>query len=193
LIDGLNDGSTGMSAPEMPPWAPPGSTRIAHIGYVVENIGDAVAWFVKAVGAGPFFLLENIDFDSTDFQGSQGLFRHSAAFGQWAQVCIELQQLDEIAPAALRERLEPGLPAVNHIAYIVDDPDAESSRLESLGMPRYLRAQNDGADVTWHETPCLGHSLEIHRSSQFVRDFFAGVAAAAGQWDGKKPLRIGPP
>lgn len=47
-----------------------------------------------------------------------------------------------------------------------------------------LRAAFPVGEVAFHDIPLLGHAIEIHKQTDWIDGFFAGVAAAGHDWDG---------
>jgi hypothetical protein len=74
---------------------------IHHIGFHVPDLRAAVDTWVTVYGAGPFYLLEHVAFDECTSGGTPAVFDHSAAFGQWGAVPVELQQVHDLRPAEL--------------------------------------------------------------------------------------------
>lgn len=143
------------------------------------------------LGAGPFFLIDPISFDEVDSSGELAVFEHSAAFGQWGSVCIELQQIARVLPQRAADLLSPGLlPVVNHVAYVSDAPDADSAELSAAGHEMFLHAKFGGVEVWFHDARAvLGQAIEIHRYSAALEASFARIAAASRDWDGTELLR----
>ena len=168
---------------------------ICHVGYVVEDIEEAVASWVRLTGAGPFLLLDHLRFDSVEHRGRHATFEHSAAFGQYGPIAVELQQIHVSAPPSLTEAIVPGRPPViNHVAVISATPEEDSAALTAAGHPLFLHARAGEVEVRFHDTKAvLGQAIEIHRRSEFIEGFFADVAALARGWDGSDPLRRMPP
>lgn len=164
---------------------------IAHVSYEVPDIPAAVEQWVATVGAGPFFqLADQVPFDQVIHDGAPAVWRHSAAFGQWGPIGIELQHTDEIGPGEiLRSQVVGRGTAPNHVAYIVSDPEEESVRLTKHGFPQILFAQQGPVELRFHYVPLFGHAIEIHKETEVVIDFFDMVARAAEDWDGSEPLR----
>lgn len=166
--------------------------RVAsHYGYAVADIGDAVRHWSDLLGAGPFFLVEDMAFDHISYRGADCTFVHSAAFGQWGSVAIELMQISQCSPRSFAESMIPGpMPILNHIAYLSPDLDRDSASLESLGAPAFLHARFGEVEVRVHDAvDKVGCNIEIHRKSDFIESFFAHVKNASIGWDGTTPLR----
>jgi methylmalonyl-CoA/ethylmalonyl-CoA epimerase len=163
---------------------------ISHISYNVPDIPSAVDYWVSTFGAGPFYLLPDMQFDESRHNGQDCVVRHSAAFGWWGSVGLELQQLHEASPPEVERLFAGPLNAVNHVAYFVPDPAAESARLEALGIPEFLFARIGPVEVTFHDAwSTLGHGIELHRETEFITGFFNSLRDAADGWDGSDPLR----
>ena len=166
---------------------------ISHISYVVHDLTTAVDTWVAAFGAGPFFLFEHVSFDHIEHEGAGAAWDHSAAFGQWGPIAVELQQIHSVQPACtLGPKLAGRGLAPNHVAYITPNPEAESVRLAKMGFPKFLFATLGPVEVTYHDVPMFGHAIEIHKECDFIMDFFASLATAADGWDGADPLRAMP-
>lgn len=71
---------------------------IVHVSHEVPDIPAAVEWWKELFGAGPFFLLERQVFDEVTHDGAPASWDHSAAFGQWGNIGVELQHTYETDP-----------------------------------------------------------------------------------------------
>ena len=162
---------------------------IAHVGYVVECLAEAVQRWSVMLGAGPFYALENVAFDEVSHAGDDVVFEHSTAFGQWGAVPVELWEIHRLKPAGvLGPRFAP-LNQLNHFSYVVDDVAAESARLEEVGFPAILSARMGSVHERIHDAPQLGHVIEVQQDGEVPRRFFDGLVRASRDWDGRRPLR----
>ena len=161
-----------------------------HIGFHVAKIGPAVDHWAK-LGAGPFFHRTDIRFDEVTFRGEPCTFEHSHAFGCFGDMLIELQEIHACSPPALARILMPGGgPAMNHIAYVSDDPERDSAELADAGFPLFLQAALGPIEVRFHDARhALGCAIEIHRRSDPLVASRARFRAAASGWDGVDRLR----
>lgn len=55
---------------------------IHHVGFHVPDLRAAINTWVTVYGAGPFYLLEHVNFDECTSRGKRVVWDHSAAFGQ---------------------------------------------------------------------------------------------------------------
>jgi len=161
-----------------------------HVSWTVDNLENAAAFFAHTLGAGPFFSIENVVFDRLVWdRPSSPVWNHSTALGAWGDLVIEIQQMHEIKPQELAQRLSSTPNSVNHIGYVAGDYRAESDRLNKLGMPRFLDAKTGEIEEYYHWAPELGLTLEVHKDTEFIRSTHEALRQAARDWDGKDPLR----
>jgi catechol 2,3-dioxygenase-like lactoylglutathione lyase family enzyme len=140
---------------------------IHHVCYIVDDIPEAVDQWVEATGAGPFFHLgEHVEFDETLLEGEPCVLDHASAIGKWGPIFLELIEPHEVTPELESRFYTGGAGGSNiaHIAYIVDDPAAESERLEAAGMPKFLHLRQGPIQISLHDAPLLGHAIEVHRT-----------------------------
>jgi hypothetical protein len=78
-----------------------------HSAYVVEDIETTVSRLVDQLGAGPFFLIENVPLKNVLSRGEPAEFVHNSAFGYCGDGAIELIETVSLAP----ERVEKGFSA----------------------------------------------------------------------------------
>jgi hypothetical protein len=78
-----------------------------HHAYVVDDIEATVNRLVDQLGAGPFFLIENVPLENVLSRGEPAEFVHNSAFGSCDGSTIELIEVVSLAP----ERVERASPA----------------------------------------------------------------------------------
>ncbi|MTD54388.1 VOC family protein [Amycolatopsis pithecellobii] len=163
---------------------------IHHLGYAVADLDTAILDAVRRLGAGPFFVLDDVKLESTS-NGQPAEFWHSAAFGQWGEVGVEFQEIKRTTPERVTEGLvPPRTPNLNHVAYAVPDPAGVRARLTEMGMPEFLHARVDDIEFTMHDgISVVGHSIEVHAASAGLLGFWAQIREASIGWDGTHPIR----
>jgi methylmalonyl-CoA/ethylmalonyl-CoA epimerase len=163
-----------------------------HYAYVVEDIEVTVNHLVDQLGAGPFFLIENVPLENVLSRGEPAEFVHNSAFGYCGGGVIELMEAVSLAPERVEEAFSAPRPRVHHLAYVVPPAEVAGLRrsLDERGLTQYLSSQLGEAETTLHDASAvLGHDIEIHADNQGLHDFFGMVSNAAQGWDGSKPLR----
>ena len=109
---------------------------IHHIGYVVVDLRSGVEAFARDFGAGPFFVMEHLEFDEVTYQGGPAVYDHSSGFGAWGPILVELTQVHDAQPAGLAGALTAPGAGIGHVAWLADDLDAEVQRLQAAGSVR---------------------------------------------------------
>jgi catechol 2,3-dioxygenase-like lactoylglutathione lyase family enzyme len=168
---------------------------VHHIGYVVDDLEAAARHLSAATGAGPFLMLEHVPLADASYRGAPASYDHSTAFGQWGPVIIEISRIHAAEPTGLREFFTAGRhPAIGHVAWLVDDLDGESARLEEAGLALVHSGSSGPVRANWHDGRQLfGHPIEVHRRGPELLGFYETIAAASRTWDGSDPLRPAPP
>jgi methylmalonyl-CoA/ethylmalonyl-CoA epimerase len=108
-----------------------------HRGYAVQSIEATVERLVEQLGAGPFFLVENVPLENVLSRGERAELAHNSAFGHCGGAPIELLQLVRAAPERVKARWSGPRPGIHHVAYALPRPEAEDLRrsLDERGMP----------------------------------------------------------
>jgi methylmalonyl-CoA/ethylmalonyl-CoA epimerase len=163
-----------------------------HHGYLVEDIEATVGRLVEQLGAGPFFLIENVPLENIRSGGEAAEFIHNSAFGYCGDDPLELIETVHLAPDRVEKAFSGPRPRVHHVAYAVPRAEVEALRgeLDRRGLPTYLSAQLGEVENTFHDASAsLGHDVEIQVDSAEFRAFFEMVRGGAEDWDGSDPLR----
>jgi methylmalonyl-CoA/ethylmalonyl-CoA epimerase len=163
-----------------------------HYAYVVEDIETTVNRLVDQLGAGPFFLIENVPLEDVLSRGEPAEFVHNSAFGYCGAGAIELMEPISLAPERVEKGFSAPRPRIQHVAYAVPPTEVADLRgsLDERGLTEYLSSRLGGVETTLHDASAvLGHDIEIHVDGEGLRDFFGMVRAGAEGWDGSEPLR----
>jgi catechol 2,3-dioxygenase-like lactoylglutathione lyase family enzyme len=161
-----------------------------HVGYVVDDLAAGVARFTAATGAGPFFAMAHLVFDEVTYDDAPALYDHSSAFGQWGPVLVELTVVHVAQPAGLRDALTAPGAGLGHVAWLADDLEGETARLQAAGLRRFHTGRSGPVSAAWFDGgPLLGHPVEVLQRCEQILGFYAMVRAAAQDWDGTQPLR----
>jgi hypothetical protein len=99
-----------------------------HCAYVVEDIEATVNRLVDQLGAGPFFLIENVPLENVLSRGEPAEFAHNSAFGQCGDGAIELMEPISLAPERVEERFAGARPRIHHVGYVVPETEVADLR-----------------------------------------------------------------
>ena len=148
-----------------------------HHAYVVEDIEATVNRLVDQLGAGPFFLVENVPLENVLSRGEPAEFVHNSAFGSCGGGAIELIETVSLAPERVEKRFSAPRPRIHHVAYAVAPTEVADLRssLDERGLPQYLSAQLGEVDThpprrlrrpgPRHRDPC-----RLRGSARLLRD-----------------------
>ena len=163
-----------------------------HYAYVIDDIEATVNRLVDQLGAGPFFLIENVPLENVRSRGEPAEFVHNSAFGSFDGSAIELIEVVSQAPERVERGFSGARPRIQHVGYVVPATEVADLRssLDERGLTQYLSSQLGGVETTLHDASAtLGHDIEIHVDNQGLHGFFSMVSGAAEGWDGSEPLR----
>lgn len=166
-------------------------SRLVQIAYRVDDLEAACHEWAERVGAGPFLCRPHLAVRATH-GGQPAVYDHSAAFGQWGPVMLELIELHECEPAEMRAVVEHDSPGqVHHFACFVEDLAAASAALEVQGMPLTMAlTTSSGMEVRFHDARhVVGGLLELYVGTDHLQAFYAKVAGLADGWDGSDVVR----
>lgn len=165
--------------------------RFHHIGYVVPDLADAVDRFARILRAGPFLSIGHVPLPDATWRGEPAVYDHSTAFGMWGDTLVEISQVHEAAPGALGAFMGAGEPAhVGHAAWLVDDLDDETTKLQQLGLELVHTGSAGPVRAHWFDGGAVfGHPIEVLRRCPENLSLYSAVREAAVGWDGTEPLR----
>ena len=150
-----------------------------HHAYVVEDIEATVKRLVDQLGAGPFFLIENVPLENVVSRGEPAEFVHNSAFGALRRRRDRADPGPEPGARARREgllRLRGRASSTSPTSCRRRRWPTLRSSLDERGLPQYLSSQLGGVETTLHDASAtLGHDIEIHVDNEGLRGFFGMV------------------
>ncbi len=144
-----------------------------QIAYAVNDV-EAAARTWENLGAGPFFIRHHIELTGARLDGKPGRFDHSAAYGQWGEVMVELIEVHVPAGTPL---------GLHHVAFFVDDLAEATAALADRGWPEAIAASTPtGSTFIIHDARAeLGHYVEIYEETDSIARLYAMVRKAAAE------------
>jgi hypothetical protein len=169
---------------------------VCQNGYVVRDIHAAMDHWVKVLGVGPWFFIEEVKTDWFRHRGQVSDVKMSIALANSGDLQIELiQQLND-APSMYREFLGAGHEGLQHMSYWSRDYQALYDRALGLGYRVGHEGQIGGErgrfayfDTAQGPGGHPGTVVEISDISGAKGEFFEHIRRKAAEWDGTRPIR----
>jgi catechol 2,3-dioxygenase-like lactoylglutathione lyase family enzyme len=170
---------------------------ISQIAYFVPDVRAAALRHATLFGSGPFFVMEHVPLDSVVHRGRPTHFDHTAAFGQWGEVMLEFVQQNHPGASILHDLYpeDSGRFGLHHVACMVEDLEKSVAHFTAAGSPEVFRARIAALDiegVMMDTVATYGHFVELYPAVPAMTGFYAMVAAAAREFDGRDPVRAAP-
>jgi hypothetical protein len=161
-------------------------------GYVVRDINAAMDHWVKVMGVGPWFYIENVKTDWFRHRGQDSPVAMSIALANSGDLQIELIQPRNDAPSLYKEFLDAGHEGLQHMSYWTDDYQGLYDKALSLGYQVGHEGQIGGEKGRFAYFDTQAHPgtvVEISDISGAKGPFFDHVRKVARDWDGSDPIR----
>jgi hypothetical protein len=157
-----------------------------QIAYFVNDIRESARKMSAMTGAGPFYVIDNIELEWSEHRNQPCNFVHSSAYGQWGNVMLELVQQESEGPSPFRDMYAQGEEGVHHVACFADSVEETIKQYDALGYPVATRAKAKvGTEFAFIDTrKVLGHMVEIYTPNETLSGFYDAVKAASIGWDG---------
>lgn len=160
---------------------------IVQVGYLVENLDDGIKSWADRLGVGPWTVFRNVTMNGT-YRGEPTSVMIDVALGYQGDVQIELIEPTNAAASPYRDASGAVLTGIHHLAWLVDDLDAEAAKLTATGLEARFVAANEGARVIYFGAADAPGVLYELIESPVTREHIAHGIAATRAWDGKDPI-----
>ncbi|WP_239806189.1 VOC family protein [Croceicoccus hydrothermalis] len=164
--------------------------EIMQLAYLPADFDDAIEYWTKTMGVGPFFLLENIQLGDMKYKGQPTDAVFSVAIAYWNDMQIELVRPENDAPAhytgehAVHDR-------VQHVCIVVDDIEDAYRACRDAGAEILVEGTVGKSGAVIYADPGFGPGgvVEYVKLDEGGAEFFAHIRNTAANWDGTDPLR----
>ena len=166
---------------------------IRQIGYVVNDIEQAMAQWSRHLGVGPWFYKEDVGTTEFRYYGKPSrLPKLSIALANSGDLQIELIQQRNDAPSMYKEFLDAGHEGLQHMSYWTDDYQGLYDKAISLGYVVGHEGSIGGEKGRFAYFDTQAHPgtiVEISDISGSKGRTFAHIRKVAQNWDGSDPIR----
>lgn len=163
--------------------------EVTQLAYLPSDFDASLRYWTEIVGAGPFFLLENIELGDRKYRGQPTDAVFSVAIGYWGDLQIELCRPESggtsiyNGPYAVRDQL-------HHVCLFVEDIAAARQLAAEAGAEVIFEGKlGDGEVIYVDAGGGPGSLIELVQLGTGGPELFATFRDAARDWDGSDPLR----
>lgn len=168
----------------------PRNRQFDKVCWVVPDLHAAIQTWVRSMGAGPFFLFDNVRFENAVYRGKPAPpFDIQAAFTQAGNLQVELVCQRDDQPSFFRDVVPAGRSGFHHLALYCSDYDADFAAYAGAGATVAFSATMLGARNCWLEVPGLPFMVELLELNEAAAGVFETIRRAAENWDGQDPIR----
>lgn len=162
-------------------------SQVVQTAFIVPDIRDAIATYVRTMKVGPWFLIEKFTPGEAVYRGKSSSVVISVAFAFRGPAMFELIEQHDQSPSVFREHIAKRGYGLHHLGIMTE---AYDELLSSMGttFECVFSARTTGR-LAMLETADLPHLVEILELDPRRRQFFSDVAVQAAQWDGIDPVR----
>ncbi|QIB65628.1 VOC family protein [Kineobactrum salinum] len=159
--------------------------------WVVNDIHAAMQAWHTALGAGPFYYLENQQATNCfhkDSAATSPIF--NVAFAYHSGMQIELISQSNNVPSAYRDLYLAGFGGHHHLGANVADYQAVVAQYREAGYQVVQEATYNDQPFCYLDTSAeLGYMLELFQWNNETLSFMMSLNEEAQNWDGKSPFR----
>jgi hypothetical protein len=165
--------------------------QIRQAGYVVHDIEEAMDYWSRVLGVGPFFYNPKVPIRNYRYEGEAYEPHNSVALANSGPLQIELIQCRNDVPSMYRDFLRAGRTGLQHVAYWTTDFDADMVRLTAQGFKVVMSGEvgERGRFVYFDTEYHPGSVIELSEVAGPKGKMFDMIRAAGDTWDGKDPVR----
>ena len=165
--------------------------EIRQAGYVVHDIEEAMDYWSRALGVGPFFYNERVPIENYTYRGQSYEVHNSVALANSGPLQVELIQTRNDAPSMYRDFLRAGRTGLQHVAYWTDRFDEDLERLTRQGFEVVMSGEvgTRGRFVYFDTEYHPGSVIELSEVAGPKGEMFRQIHAASENWDGRDPVR----
>jgi hypothetical protein len=164
---------------------------VIQMAYVVKDIRQSMATWVKDLNVGPWFLLDSFTCVDPLYRGKASGAAVSIAMSFAGHMMVELIQEHGPAPSVYRETIEKRGYGFHHWGIATNDFEKSVTHYETSGyeMAFFARVPTGGRVAYMDTTRDLPGMVELIELGAAFDEVFGRFYAATVGWDGARPVR----
>ena len=166
--------------------------EIRQLGYVVDDIEAAMAYWHQTMGVGPWYYNPKVPIEDYTYEGKRYDVHNSVALANAGFIQVELIQTRNDVPSMYRDFLQAGRTGLQHVAYWTSDYDADLARLTAQGFKTVMSGEvgEKGRFVYFDTEYHPGTVIELSEVAGPKGRMFDLIRSESETWDGKTdPVR----
>lgn len=162
--------------------------QIMQLAWVPRDFDTALRYWTETMGVGPFFELQHIQTERTQYRGEPVELDFSVAIAYWGDMQIELIRQHNDAPSIYKTWLDAGREGLHHVCLKVDMQQArEVCREAGAEVMQEVWLPGGGEAIYVEAGGGLIEMIDFHEEHYA---FFETMRQEAATWDGSDPLRV---
>ena len=164
---------------------------VIQMAYTVADIKQAIAFWIRDLGVGPWFLLDHFTGAHPVYRGGPSRADVAIAMAFAGHMQIELIQPNDDHPSVYREAIERSGHGFHHFGRASDDIERDIAAMEAKGYALAFRAGvPTGGDVAYMDGgPDKPGFVELITATPAMEEAFTAFWRASVGWDGADPIR----
>ena len=168
-----------------PSWLGP----IRQIGYLVEDLDEAVQQWLTLTGVGPWTCFRDVTLEAERY-GEPTRVRMNVALSYQGEMQIELIEVLNDTPSPYRDAEGRLLLGLHHVACLSAGLDADVAMACRRGYRVCFRGGNAATQVAYLESPLKsGGLLELIAATPQMEQMLRDGTEEARHWEGDTPIR----
>ncbi|HBP28740.1 VOC family protein [Advenella sp. FME57] len=165
--------------------------EIRQLGYVVDDIEAAMAYWSNTLGVGPWYYNPKVPIRNYQYDGQTYEPHNSVALANSGFVQVELIQTRNDVPSMYRDFLQAGRTGLQHVAYWTEHYDADLERLLKQGFkPRMSGEVGEQGRFIYFDTEYHpGTVIELSEVAGPKGRLFDLIRATSEDWNGQQAIR----
>ncbi|WAT19221.1 VOC family protein [Aurantiacibacter sp. MUD11] len=165
---------------------------VAQTAFIVPDLQQAIAEWVRDMRAGPFFVLPSLLAPGQVYRGEESRADITLAMGFAGHMLIELIQPLDDNPSVYRETRQLRGYGFHHVGIACADVDASSRKYQARGYHEAYRAVvPTGGEVVYLDngSGAARGFIELLPVTPAMDETFTRFWEASRDWDGSDPVR----
>lgn len=167
--------------------------EIMQLAFVPHNFEECLKFWIKSMGVGPFYVMENLPYTDVSYRGKQIDLDASVALAYWGNMQIEIINQHSSQTSGYTEPNIARRDGLHHILVKSDDVAGLRQVWLNQGAVELMTGEVPGAGrFIYLETGQGGPHVELVELEPRFWKFFDFIRDQATNWDGRDPVRVPP-